>query len=295
MYKPQLRTFLAVCDAGSFTGAAGNLFITPSAVVQQINTLERDLGVKLFNRSQGGVSLTAAGEFLRENALDYIRRSEDIRRELMSIHMEEHRICIGTSLFEKCRLLYELWVLFSQKESGYEIQMVNIIMGQTIPAKTDLIESVNSGIVWMNDWDFLKICDVPFAFAVPMGHPLAAREVITLADLEGARVLSLNRGEGPVISPILNTLRESRVNIAYPETANPAILWESSFHNSIVLVPACWHDILMNMKVIPCRWDHTIPYGIFYRTNPRQDVETFLAFVRETYDRNNPGEIIPVL
>ena len=26
MYKPQLRTFLAVCDAGSFTGAAGNLF-----------------------------------------------------------------------------------------------------------------------------------------------------------------------------------------------------------------------------------------------------------------------------
>ena len=54
-------------------------------------------------------------------------------------------------------------------------------------------------------------------------------------------------------------------------------------------------DILMNMKVIPCRWDHTIPYGIFYRTTPRQDVETFLAFVRETYDRNNPGEIIPVL
>ena len=118
MYKPQLRTFLAVCDAGSFTAAAQNLFITPGAVMQQINSLEKDLGVKLLIRSQSGVTVTAAGEYLREKALEIIRRSEDIRRELQALDASAYRICVGTSLFEKCRLLYDLWVLFSEEVKG---------------------------------------------------------------------------------------------------------------------------------------------------------------------------------
>ena len=295
MYKPQLRTFLAVCDAGSFTAAAQNLFITPGAVMQQINTLEKDLGVKLLIRSQSGVTVTVAGEYLREKALEIIRRSEDIRRELQALDASAYRICVGTSLFEKCRLLYDLWVLFSEEVKGYEIQMVNIFLGQTIPAKTDLIESVNSGIYWMNEWEFLKICDVPFAFAVPAGHRLASQSVISLPDLRGEKVLSLEHGNSPVVEPILRTLTDNGIQVDYPARVSASVLWESSFRNSILLVPACWGDILLNMKVIPCRWDYTIPYGIFYRKDPRKDVERFLEFVKQVYSGKYPGEIVPVL
>ena len=62
MLRPHLRTFLAVCETGSFNKAANTLFITPSAVLQQIQTLEKELGVTLFSRNKKGVSLTPEGK-----------------------------------------------------------------------------------------------------------------------------------------------------------------------------------------------------------------------------------------
>ncbi len=43
MYNPQLETFLRVADAGSFSKAAESSYITPTAVIKQINLLEANL------------------------------------------------------------------------------------------------------------------------------------------------------------------------------------------------------------------------------------------------------------
>lgn len=43
MYNPQLETFISVADAGSFNKAAEQLYITPPAVIKQINLLETSL------------------------------------------------------------------------------------------------------------------------------------------------------------------------------------------------------------------------------------------------------------
>ena len=75
MVHPQLKTFLTVCEKGSFTKAAGALYITPSAVMQQMNALEERLTVKLLFREKGGIRLTKAGEYLREEAGSQIGRA----------------------------------------------------------------------------------------------------------------------------------------------------------------------------------------------------------------------------
>lgn len=62
MYNPQLETFLKVADAGSFNKAAEEAYITPTAVIKQINLLEDSLGVKLFERTHRGLYLTKAGQ-----------------------------------------------------------------------------------------------------------------------------------------------------------------------------------------------------------------------------------------
>lgn len=54
MYNPQLETFIHVADAGSFNKAAEQAYITPTAVLKQINLLEADLGVQLFEEPTGG-------------------------------------------------------------------------------------------------------------------------------------------------------------------------------------------------------------------------------------------------
>lgn len=68
MYNPQLDTFICVVEAGSFSKAADKLYISPPAVIKQINSLEKNLGVQLFARTHRGLVVTAAGESLYQDA-----------------------------------------------------------------------------------------------------------------------------------------------------------------------------------------------------------------------------------
>ena len=86
MYNPQLKIFVAVADCGSFTKAAESLFITPPAVMKQINALEKHLELKLLERTPQGVRLTAAGEVVYKDAkflFDYSRTSIENARSAM--------------------------------------------------------------------------------------------------------------------------------------------------------------------------------------------------------------------
>jgi DNA-binding transcriptional LysR family regulator len=56
----QLRAFAAVARLGSFTAAADELYVTQSALSQQVAKLERELGVALLHRNPKGAQVTAA-------------------------------------------------------------------------------------------------------------------------------------------------------------------------------------------------------------------------------------------
>ena len=78
MYNPQLEAFLRVADAGSFNKAAEERFITPAAVIKQINSLAESLSVGLFDRSYRGLRFTKAGRSMYQNAryiIQYCRNS----------------------------------------------------------------------------------------------------------------------------------------------------------------------------------------------------------------------------
>jgi LysR family nitrogen assimilation transcriptional regulator len=64
----QLRYFLAIAEAGALSRAAESLNVAQSALSHHVAGIERELGVKLFERKARGVSLTAAGHRLHEHA-----------------------------------------------------------------------------------------------------------------------------------------------------------------------------------------------------------------------------------
>ena len=295
LYNPQLKTFFTVIEAGSFSKAATELYMTPSAVLHQIRALEKDLGSELFIRTSQGVSLTQAGLYLERYGRNFIQMGDEIRRGLREIASKENSICIGTSMLEKCRLLYDLWVLFSQDNQNCRIQMVNIDVGHEIPEGTDLIESLNSNIPWMRDWEFLQICEVPFGCAFVRDHPLAKKDLITVEDLRGETVRTINDGTCETITNLLKLLRENGVDVVYNFGSGMNIFWESAFRRDVQLVPMCFHDILINMTVVPFEPSFSLPYGIFHRPNPKGAVKKFLEFITLTYSSGNADGIVPVL
>ena len=295
MYNPQLKTFITVCSSGSFSKAAALLFMTPSAVLHQIRTLEKELDTELFRRTSKGVSLTPSGEYLEQHALAFIQMGDEIRRGLKDITSKENSICIGTSMLEKCRLLYDLWVLFSAEEPDCQIQMSNIDVEHNIPENTDLIESLNSNVPWMRSWKFLEICKVPFGFAVVNSHPFAKKQILSLDDLRGTTVHTINDGSCEVIASLLQLLRENGVNVVFSYGSGMNMFWESAFTRDFQLIPMCFRDILINMTVVPFEREFLLPYGIFYRPNPHPAVQRFLDFIILTYSTGNASGMVPVL
>ncbi len=295
MYNPQLKTFFAVAETGSFTKAAARLFLTPSAILHQVRALEKEFDAELFVRSAKGVTLTPAGEYLEQHGRELLRLDAEIKREIHAITQKEETVCIGTSMLEKCRLLYDLWVLFSAEEKGCGIEMVNIDMGQSIPEKADLIESLNSEVSWMREWRFLEICKVPFGCAMVKDHPLAQKERITFEDLRGETVHSINDGSCEIIAVLLERLRAHGAKLTVSFGRGMNMFWETAFTRNVQLLPMCFQDILINMTVIPLAEEYLLPYGIFYRPQPSPAARRFLDFIERTYNEGNSSGIVPVL
>jgi LysR family transcriptional regulator, benzoate and cis,cis-muconate-responsive activator of ben and cat genes len=92
----QLQYFLGVANELHFSKAAEKLFIAQPALSRQIQALEENLGVLLFERDKRNVKLTSAGEYLREEATQVLSQLENITKRTQLIYMgEEGEIRIG--------------------------------------------------------------------------------------------------------------------------------------------------------------------------------------------------------
>lgn len=81
----QLRAFLAVCEAGSFSAAARRLRRAQSAVSHAVMLLERALALRLFDRSGRLPALTTAGRSLANDARAVIARADELKARARSI------------------------------------------------------------------------------------------------------------------------------------------------------------------------------------------------------------------
>ena len=96
MLLRQMRYFTTVVDCGSFTEAAERCFISQSAISQQIQSLEKELGVQLLHRENRRFSLTPAGEYFYQQSKVLLDEVAELRRQTIRIALaEESKLRIG--------------------------------------------------------------------------------------------------------------------------------------------------------------------------------------------------------
>jgi LysR family transcriptional regulator, transcription activator of glutamate synthase operon len=95
----QLRAFVQVANAGTFTRAADELHLAQSAVSQAVGRLEAELGFELLRRTSRGVELTEAGTAVFERARDVVAGADAIRTDLAALRgLLEGTVALGTML-----------------------------------------------------------------------------------------------------------------------------------------------------------------------------------------------------
>ena len=78
----KLKIFYVVAEAGSFTNATTILNISQSAISRQIQSLEQDLKVQLFERHARGLTLTENGEYVYKTAHEVISKLKEVETSL---------------------------------------------------------------------------------------------------------------------------------------------------------------------------------------------------------------------
>lgn len=124
MNLEQLQGFVEVARTGHFTRAAAHLHLAQPSLSRQIATLESSLGVELFHRIRGNVTLTAAGESLLPLAKRMLADAETVRHEMQELAgLKRGRVRLGATPTLCISLVAEVLVAFHSAYPGIQLHL----------------------------------------------------------------------------------------------------------------------------------------------------------------------------
>jgi LysR family transcriptional regulator, transcriptional activator of the cysJI operon len=192
-----LRIFLTVCEVGNMTQAAKQLYMAQPSVSQAIAELEKYYEVRLFDRLNHKLYLTAAGERLQTYAHHILSLSEQARKELADLNQGGF-VRIGASLTVGAYLLPDLVVAFRQQSPAVEV--FTLVDNTTVIEQKILEDQLDLGIVEgpMTSPHIVEemYCDDHLVFIASPAHPLASKESITVQELANQSFIVREPGSG---------------------------------------------------------------------------------------------------
>ena len=291
MYNPQLDTFICVVEAGSFSKAADKLYISPPAVIKQINSLENNLGVQLFARTHRGLVVTAAGESLYQDAKYMVNYSKEaIERAKEAGNDEDDVIRVGISPMTPPQVFVELWPSIQEQYPKVKFKLVpfentpenarEILanLGQNI----DVIAGIfDEAMLELRKCNGVELSREPFCVAVALHHRLAGKKVLTPEDLKGERLLMMRKGWSCYVDALRAELTEKypEITIADFDFYNVDIFNRCENSNDMLLAIKSWESVHPLMKILPVEWDYKMPYGLLYAKDPSEKVEKLVRTV----------------
>lgn len=288
MYNPLLDTFIAVCDCGSFTKAAERLYISPTAVMKQMNSLEKHLELTLVERSSSGIHLTDAGAVIYRDAkfmIDYSEKSIGTARATLCA--ESTVFCIGTSLLNPAKPFMDLWYRVNKDFPDYKLHLVPFedncegILSEIekLGVKFDFLIGVCDSKAWLSRCSFLPLGRYKKMVAVSREHRLAGKKMINIEDLYGETLMMVQRGDSGVNDFLRNDLENYHPQIHIEDTQpfyDLSVFNRCAETGNVLLTIECWQDVHPGLVSIPVNWDYSIPYGLLYSLNAPDDVLEFV-------------------
>ena len=292
MFDGRLETFIKVAECGSFSKAAEDLFITPTAVMKQINALEKEISVTLFERTNHGLRLTKAGESYLQDARYIVEYSDRAVEKAREIDGGESRksIRIGVSAMTPARFVLDLW---SQIQSCMPNLKIELIPYENNPVNArEILKNLGQhidAVGGLYDDNFLAdrgcsathLYDKKLLLAVPVSNHLSGESIIKAKKLRGETVLFIRRGWNVYIDKMRDQLEGEGVLTRDFDMFNLAAYNRAVAQNVPIITVEGWEDVHPLLKFVPTDWDYRIPFGVLHSPNASKLVKRFLDIIEK--------------
>ena len=293
LYDAHLDLFLQVAELGSFSKAADARFITPSAVIKQINLLEDKLGVRLFERTHRGLKLTKAGESLKKDAPKLIRLShETASRAVSAVNCADQVIRIGTSPMTPAGVLMELWPKLSERVPGLKFQLVPFdntpenarMILKNLGENIDVVAGLfDENLLNYRECDGIELIKEKLCVGFSINHPLAQKKRISIKDLYGQELMMLSPGSMGSMDALREYLIKKHPQITLIDFPlyNTGVFNECENGGRLLITVERWKSVHPLLKIVRMGWKYDMPYGLLYSKTPDMKVQQFLNAIKE--------------
>ncbi len=291
MYNSLLKTFLCIADCGSFNKAAEQLFLTPTAVMKQMNLLEKHLDLQLIQRTNHGITLTECGQSIYKDAKFMISYSDQAIEKARKIQGEQSQVIrVGTSMLNPCKVFMDIWYHVSDRFPQFKIQIVpfeddhNGILSviDKIGNQFDFIVGVCDSTQWLDRCNMYQLGTYKKCVSVPLGHRLAGRKRLKVSDLYGETLMMVKRGDSPLNDFLRDDLEQNHPQIHIEDSEqfyDIQVFNRCEQTGNVLLNLECWKDIHPSLVTIPVDWEYAIPYGLLYPLKPKKEILNFIEAV----------------
>ncbi|AZL59098.1 LysR family transcriptional regulator [Tabrizicola piscis] len=218
----QLQFFVAAAEAGSVTGAARALSISQSSVTEAIRSLEDDLGVTLFDRQARGLLITHKGSAFLRHASKILADVASARSAFQTeAEAATGHLSLGVTSLVAGYVLSDILARYRRafpqitlnviEDNGEYLQ--HLLIGGELDVAVLLTSSVKDRLA-LNVETLLVS---PYRLWLPLGHPLAQQESITLDELAGQ----------PMIQLMVDEIEESTRRLTAALPVKPAIAYRT--------------------------------------------------------------------
>jgi DNA-binding transcriptional LysR family regulator len=193
----QLRYVVSVAEERSFTRAAAQLRVAQPSVSAAVRALERELGIDLFHRSSGAVSLSTAGDAFLPWARQILADCDaGVAAVGDLVGLQRGRLSLGATPSITTDLLPPVLAEYHRRYPKVDLSLQE---GGSRP----LVGSLEHGdlelalVILPVDKSWVRteaLAGEQLVLAVPPDHPLARRDVLSVADLDGLPLVMFRDG-----------------------------------------------------------------------------------------------------
>ena len=196
----QLQYFVAVCEAGTVSGAAHTISVSQSAVTDAIKDLEEDLGVALFERHRRGLFITNRGHQFYRHAARILGDVSDARRSFgEEVQPGGGTLQLGVTSLVAGYILSDLLARYRRAQPGVSVTAIedngdyleHLLIGGELDVAVMVIANMRDRVALQ-----AEIFETsPYRLWLPLGHRLAGAEIIEIADIAQEPLIMLTVDE----------------------------------------------------------------------------------------------------